>query len=99
MTGSHSECVSFGQWMKQYQAETRLRSTLLQKRQHQGRYPKIEEKLVAYIQLWQQKYKDGKTGLSWVLLREKCLEWSELLVADGDKYKKLKHLMGSLTTA
>ena len=57
----------------------------------------MEEKIKTYLNLRSQKYKKDKCGISWILIREKCLGWAtelgfhELKVSAGWIQNNLKY--------
>ena len=47
------------------------------KRQRQRKFEVIEQKLISYIELRERRYQQDRCGLSWVIMREKCLQWAK----------------------
>ena len=40
------------------------------------KFSDIEDKIISYIKLRSDKYKQEKCGTIWILLQEKCVKWS-----------------------
>ena len=40
------------------------------------KFSDTEEKLIRYIKIIENKYKQDKCGTSWLLLQEKCVKWA-----------------------
>jgi len=76
-TGTLSEQQSFGRMLKSYD-KGHLKPTK-KKRRRIRKYEEIEKKLIEYLDLHAQAYKQDKCGLSWILLQKKCLQFADLL--------------------
>lgn len=76
LNGSRSEQNSFGKYLKRFN-EGKLENLQGRRRCRKRSYVDVEGKLVQYLKLRQEKYKLDKIGTSWLLLKEKCLQWAQ----------------------
>ena len=72
--GSKSQKDSFGKYLKKY--DNNELKPMAMKRQRKRKYVQVEEKMKKYLNLRSQKHKKDKCGISWILIREKCLGWA-----------------------
>mmetsp|Transcript_4384 Transcript_4384/g.5707 ORF Transcript_4384/g.5707 Transcript_4384/m.5707 type:complete len:339 (-) Transcript_4384:24-1040(-) len=72
--GSKSQQVSFGKYLKKF--DNNELKPVAMKRQRDRKYIQVEEKLKVYLNLRSQRYNRDKCGVSWILIREKCLGWA-----------------------
>ena len=79
-TGTISEQQSFSRKLKMYDTGKLTPGSL--KRQQKQKYEDIAQKLVKYLDLHEQKFREDKTGVSWVVLVSKSLHFAELLGYD-----------------
>jgi hypothetical protein len=75
-TGTVSQQMSFGRYLKQFENGELEPSG--KKRSRESKYKVLEDKLVEYIRLCQQLYQTDKCGLSWLILQKKLLHWAKL---------------------
>ena len=73
--GSKSQQVSFGKYLKKF--DNGELKPIPMKRQRERKYVQVEQKLKMYLNLRSEKYKRDKCGISWNLIREKCLCWAK----------------------
>ena len=86
LTGTRSEQGSFGKKLKMFQSGL-LKNTNA-KRIRKRSYEAIEEKLVNYLKLREERYKRDKLGTSVLLLQEKCMQWARDLELHDFKCSK-----------
>ena len=91
ITNSKSNRQSFKKYYRQYEAGTLGESKF--KRKRKSVYMEMEEKLVAYLELRAQKYPQEHIGISWLLMREKLMQWKNEM-PDQEKYSKFEASSG-----
>ena len=82
LTGTRSEQGSFGKKLRSFKSGS-LENTKARRIRKRG-YKVIENKLVQYLKLREENYKRDKLGTSWLLLREKCMQWARDLELNND---------------
>lgn len=90
LTGTRSEQVSFGKYLKKYQ-NGELKPTS-KKRSQKSKYKAMEDKLVNHHQRLHQQ---DKSGISWILLKKKLLEWASL--EEDEIYKNFEASPGFIS--
>ena len=86
-TGTESERKSFEYYLKQYMAGKLTADDSDSKRAARPNFPKLEDKLHAYIQLSAKKYTRDKCGLSWLAIQAKALTIAKKLNIDVEKFQ------------
>ena len=92
-TGTRSEQVSFGKYLRKYQ-NGELKPTS-KKRSRKSKYKAMENKLVEYIKRRQRLHQQDESGISWILLKKKLLEWASL--EEDEMYKNFEASPGFIS--
>jgi Uncharacterized conserved protein len=77
INGSRSNQVSFGRYFKSYLAG-KLKPCD-KKRTRKSKYPKLEAKLIQYVELRGRRYQIDKVGMSWSYMQMKLTEWCNII--------------------
>lgn len=85
VSGTLQEQQTFSRYLRQYDNKKLLPSQ--SKKNRNRAYQDIEMKLIDYIDLRGKNYKMDKCGLSWVTLRNKSLQFADLLGYDEEEFK------------
>ena len=85
-TGSQSERVSFGNYLKQYDDGTLRPNDVLSRSLH-SKFPEIEARLIAYIDLRAEKCKNDKLGVSWQCLESRALKYAGQLGIPENEFR------------
>ena len=54
------------------------------KRLRARKFEHLEDRMIKYIELREKRYQQDKCGLSWLLMREKVLDWAETTGDDAE---------------
>ena len=83
LTGTRSLQGSFSQMLKKFRMGELQNST--NKRTKKRKFVRLEEMLTDYVNVRRQRFEKNKCGISWSVLREKCLEWGDQLGVENFK--------------
>ena len=90
-TGSKSEQKYFGRYLNKFNSDQLNLGN--KKRRHIHKNHAVEKKLVAYLYLRAKSYKCDKCGVTWNLMRSKCLLFVvELTVQETYKYSTASNI-------
>ena len=79
--------------MKQFESG-KLKATN-SKRSSVSKYPELEKKLIAYVDIRAEKYLHDKCGVSTLHLQKKVIEWAEELGLDMHQFKGSAHFISN----
>jgi len=85
-SGTKSECVGLGKYLKEYEAGT-LKSQGDSMRRDTTKFAEVKKKLVSYLNLRACYYKRDKCGVSWSLMQEKALKFAKQLDIPEEDFK------------
>jgi hypothetical protein len=83
-TGGRNEQQAFGRYLKKFDLGKLKAIKVMRHRKH--KYEVVEKKLISYLDLHARSYKRDKCGVTWVLMRSKCLQFAADL-PDQETYK------------